>query len=1199
MAKWRKRIPILVVTLSALALFVVALSFATTDDQKEDYIQQQNALRSTSQSESIHPDVAAKLAMEAEIQAKLEAEEEAELPTASRPAVQEDLKVNPFKTQPTMPAYTPRGEILWEGFETGSVPPSGWTAVVNNPYTWEIDSYNPFEGTYNASCFYDADYTGTQDEWLVSPVLNLAGKTDWKLEFAWMGSYYWSVDPYDNYDLEVWISTDGGANFTTKLWCEEDVGVFTSWEWYEATVNLSGYSTESNVKLGFRYYGYDGAQFSIDAISVNDEEAPIGRCCYDDPTAPLCADVTELECEAMGGYSWDEGLNCTDNPCPTAPPNDECVNAELIPSPFPATASGTTEGATIDCPGVLDWNAVWYKFDAPNECNDVVIDYCGSPYEIQCVGVVLYAACDDCPNYILDDAIEWLDCEGLTQPKIYWNNLPGPATYYIPVFLGDADCLPIESPFQLTLDIFECPPPEEGDNCSNPIKVDIPTLPWSDLNQTTCGRTNNYDGTCLGSYDGGEDIIYEVTVLSAVTVNITLDPKGEVYTGVAIGTDCPPTACVDYSTNYGSSPHGMTCVNLDPGVYYIMVDTWPSPDCIADFDLHIVDTTCEALENDNCADATPVGEVTDLPFSTDAATFDGGGTCLSSPNIWYCYTATESGDATISLCGSEYDTKMAVYDGCTCDPLGTELECNDDACGVQSEVVIPVTAGNSYLVEVGGYSSNTGNGILNISVLEPPPPCVVECPPGAFTEPEPCGDDVNGGCNMAVPAFTPIDCEDTVCGTIWADGGTRDTDWYELVLTELTLVTWSGVGEFPFVIGFVDTADCALAAAMDPYAVGDPCDTISCSRTCGPGIYWLFASHQDYYDLPCDDNNDYWCAVSCEPAVPTYCAASGGCDEYIERVEVGTIDNSSACEGYGDFTALSTEMALGTGYPITITTAGGYSSDDGAVWVDWNQDLDFYDDGERIPLDPETGYGPYLGTVTPPMDAVPGETRMRIRLSYSGLPEDMDPCGATSYGEVEDYTINVSGVVPPTYLFEPDPVLVLYKLSIDPMNGYIYLSGDAIGGDANDVSIVTLQVGTCVVPVSETVVITGGYGELTGDVLKITFAVVDYIVCEEEDGLVFDDIDSFFDVYYDLDGTPSEFNGQVTMVGHTSGDLNLDGQVNVADLTYLVNYLFRGGPAPEVIELADVNGSGDMPNVADLTYLVNYLFRGGSAPTHQ
>jgi hypothetical protein len=66
-------------------------------------------------------------------------------------------------------------------------------------------------------------------------------------------------------------------------------------------------------------------------------------------------------------------------------------------------------------------------------------------------------------------------------------------------------------------------------------------------------------------------------------------------------------------------------------------------------------------------------------------------------------------------------------------------------------------------------------------------------------------------------------------------------------------------------------------------------------------------------------------------------------------------------------------------------------------------------------------------------------------------------------------------------------------------------------------------------------------------------------------------------------------------VFYLCGDIDNSGGVDVADLTYLVDYLFRGGPAPAVPEAADVDGSGGI-DVADLTYLVDYLFRGGPEP---
>ncbi len=61
------------------------------------------------------------------------------------------------------------------------------------------------------------------------------------------------------------------------------------------------------------------------------------------------------------------------------------------------------------------------------------------------------------------------------------------------------------------------------------------------------------------------------------------------------------------------------------------------------------------------------------------------------------------------------------------------------------------------------------------------------------------------------------------------------------------------------------------------------------------------------------------------------------------------------------------------------------------------------------------------------------------------------------------------------------------------------------------------------------------------------------------------------------------------------GDVDHSGAINVADLTYLVDYLFFSGPAPPCEEEGDVDGSGAI-NVADLTYLVDYLFFSGPAP---
>ena len=61
------------------------------------------------------------------------------------------------------------------------------------------------------------------------------------------------------------------------------------------------------------------------------------------------------------------------------------------------------------------------------------------------------------------------------------------------------------------------------------------------------------------------------------------------------------------------------------------------------------------------------------------------------------------------------------------------------------------------------------------------------------------------------------------------------------------------------------------------------------------------------------------------------------------------------------------------------------------------------------------------------------------------------------------------------------------------------------------------------------------------------------------------------------------------------GDANADGVINSADVVYLINYLFKGGPDPCPLEAGNANCDGVI-NSADIVYLINYLFKGGPPP---
>ncbi|KPJ65533.1 hypothetical protein AMJ44_10005 [candidate division WOR-1 bacterium DG_54_3] len=70
---------------------------------------------------------------------------------------------------------------------------------------------------------------------------------------------------------------------------------------------------------------------------------------------------------------------------------------------------------------------------------------------------------------------------------------------------------------------------------------------------------------------------------------------------------------------------------------------------------------------------------------------------------------------------------------------------------------------------------------------------------------------------------------------------------------------------------------------------------------------------------------------------------------------------------------------------------------------------------------------------------------------------------------------------------------------------------------------------------------------------------------------------------------------QIYEGGFIRGDANGDGVINSADIVYLIDYLFKGGPAPNPLWVGDANSDGTI-NSADVVYLINYLFKGGPPP---
>ncbi len=210
---------------------------------------------------------------------------------------------------------SPDADVITEGFEGGAVPPLGWTAVVTNAsYTWELGT-GPHSGTYNAVVFYDPALV-PQDEWLVSSPFTL---TEAYLSLWSLGSVYWCRDDYDNCDLNVWIVVGPDVGDGDDIYVgTADADWPANWTWAESFFDLTSLLPGGNVRLGFQYEGLDGAQISLDDITLMDALPP--------PADIIGQSITSGYGPASIVYAGDFG----DAQCLTPFPAGTWTNGEIV-----------------------------------------------------------------------------------------------------------------------------------------------------------------------------------------------------------------------------------------------------------------------------------------------------------------------------------------------------------------------------------------------------------------------------------------------------------------------------------------------------------------------------------------------------------------------------------------------------------------------------------------------------------------------------------------------------------------------------------------------------------------------------------------------------------------------------------------------------------------------------------------------------
>ena len=331
------------------------------------------------------------------------------------------------------------------------------------------------------------------------------------------------------------------------------------------------------------------------------------------------------------------------------------------------------------------------------------------------------------------------------------------------------------------------------------------------------------------------------------------------------------------------------------------------------------------------------------------------GTDTNFNAVWFKWTATATDTFTVSTCNTAggVDTRLSVQS--SCDPTSV-LACNDDGigcAGFSSRMEFAATQGVEYYIAVGVYSATTEGGPGTMSIVQGTVSgggcgeggdccapnfgsigckdvecceaictadpfccetewddicadqaltgcavCLVDCPLPPFTgqEQEPCGSDFNGGCNGggaelvgALPA--------SIKGSFWADADTRDTDWYEVTITQSSTISMSVFSTMPCFAALVDPIACTIIGSVS---------SGSCPSSGGvcviPGTYWVVALPQGFNGFPCGSGtvNDYVLEISTTP-----CDAEPPANDTCDNATVATIgsnpfDNTFAATDIGD-----------------------------------------------------------------------------------------------------------------------------------------------------------------------------------------------------------------------------------------------------------------------------------------------------------
>lgn len=262
-----------------------------------------------------------------------------------------------------------------------------------------------------------------------------------------------------------------------------------------------------------------------------------------------------------------------------------------------------------------------------------------------------------------------------------------------------------------------------------------------------------------------------------------------------------------------------------------------------------------------------------------------------------------------------------------------------------------------------------------------------------------CGGSTAGNVSGATQSIPSLLCSGFT-------GDANDDVWYKFTATGTAhTITVAGSASFDAVVDVRSGACNGSAYACADLTGSGGTEVINLTGLTVSAVYYVRV-----YDYASGTplSTTFTICVTTPGACDPYYSTGPSLGDYIANVTLGTINNTTTGAGsyYKDYTAQSTSLQAGTSQSLSVTV-GTYGGQTVAAWIDYNADGDFLDANEKLGESANLAASTSTAIAfTIPSGTAAGAKRMRVRTVWSNTT--LDPCATYSYGEAEDYTVNIT-----------------------------------------------------------------------------------------------------------------------------------------------------------------------------------------------